>query len=102
MRADRVRTEDDPRLRLRAPFALIKVDNIRFTDNETNIEDAAGLDLIKVAILEDEGYLLRPRIAKSIGGIYGFFEALRDATEDTMLELDRKAHSGPEWRVCSN
>lgn len=101
VKADRIRTDDDPRLRSKTPFALITVDNIRLTDNETNLEDAARRNLRRVAVLKDEGYLLRPRIARSMGDFGGLFRALRCATEDTVLEVDQTGFSGAEWRVCT-
>ena len=100
VKADRIRTDDDPRLRSRAAFALITLDADLQTDDELNSEDVAGRGACSAAYGGGEGYLLRPPIAKSIKDFRGLFRALRDAIEDTMLEVDRKRRSGAKWRVC--
>jgi hypothetical protein len=82
VKADRIRTEDDRRLRSRAPFALITIDPNHMAD--------------------DEGYLLRPRIAELMGDFRSIFQALRDVTEDATLEIDRTDRSAAGWRVCAN
>jgi hypothetical protein len=102
VKADRIRTDDDPRLRSKAPFALITVDTNRMADDEANLADAAGQDANRLADGDDGGFLLRPRIAESIGDFRGIFQALRDVTEDAMLEIDRTDRSAAEWRVCAN
>jgi hypothetical protein len=102
VKADRIRTEDDRRLRSRAPFALITVDTNRMADDEANLADAAGQDANRMGDGADEGYLLRPRIAESMGDFRSIFQALRDVTEDATLEIDRTDRSAAEWRVCAN
>ena len=102
VKADRIRTEADPRLRSRRPFALITVDSFLLTEDERNLADAAGWDAGRLVDGVDEGYLLRQRIAESIEDFHGIFHALRDATEDTMLQIDRMDRSGAEWRICTD
>ena len=102
VKADRVRTDDDPRLRSRAAFALITLDSVLQTDDELSPADAAGRGGCSAAYGGDEGYLLRPEISNSIKDFRGLFQALRDATEDTMLEIDPKSRSDAEWRVCAD
>lgn len=102
VRAERIRAEDDPRLHSKAPFALITVDSFLLTEDERNLADAAGWDAGRLVDGVDEGYLLRQRIAESIEDFHGLFHALRDATEDTMLQIDRMDRSGAEWRICTD
>jgi hypothetical protein len=102
VKADRIRTDDDPRLRSRAAFALITLASVLPKDEELNLADPAGRIGCSTADANDEGYLLRPRIANSIDDFRGLFHALRRATEDTILEIDRKGRLGAEWRVCAN
>jgi hypothetical protein len=102
VKADRVRTDDDPRLRSRAAFALITPNSVLPASVESNVASATERDSGKAAERLDEGYLLRPQIAESIENFRGLFHALRDATEDTTLEIDRKGRLGAKWRVCAN
>ena len=102
VKAERIRTETDPRLRSRRPFALITLDSPPLTEHEMNRADAAGWDVGGRVDGVNEGYLLRPRIAESIEDFHGLFRALRDSTEDTMLQIDRMDRSGPEWCVCTD
>jgi hypothetical protein len=102
VKAERIRTDKDPRLRSRTAFALITLDSAPQTDDELNPADAAGRGGCSAAYGGDEGYLLRPQIANSIKGFRGLFHALRDSTEDTMLQIDRMDRSGPEWRICTD
>jgi hypothetical protein len=102
VKADRIRTEDDPRLRSKTPFALITLESVLQADDESNLAGAIERDVNRGADGIDEGYLLRPRIAKSIEDFHGLFQALRNAKEDTILEIDRKGRSGTEWRVSVN
>jgi hypothetical protein len=71
-------------------------------DDEANLADAAGQDANRMGDGADEGYLLRPRIAESMGDFRSIFQALRDVTEDATLEIDRTDRSAAEWRVCAN
>jgi len=102
VKADRIRTEADPRLRSRRPFALITVDALLLTEVEMNLADAVGWDVGGLVDGVNEGHLLRPRIAESIEDFHGIFHALRDETEDTMLQIDRMDRSGAEWRICTD
>lgn len=102
VKADRIRTEDDPRLRSKAAFALITPNSVLPASVESNVTSATDRDSGRAAERLDEGYLLRPQIAESIENFRGLFHALRDATEDTILEIDRKGRLGAEWRVCAN
>lgn len=102
VKADRIRTEDDPRLRSRTPFALITPNSVLPASVESNVASATERDSGKAAERLDEGYLLRPQIAESIESFRGLFHALRDATEDTILEIDRKGHLVAEWHVCAD
>jgi len=102
VKAERIRTDKDPRLRSRTAFALITLDSAPQTDDELIPADAAGRGGCSAAYGGDEGYLLRPQIANSIKDFRGLFHALRDATEDTMLEIDPKSRSDAEWRVCAD
>jgi hypothetical protein len=102
VKADRIRTEDDPRLRSRTPFALITPNSVLPASVESNVASATERDSGKAAERLDEGYLLRPQIAESIENFRGLFHALRDATEDTLLEIDPKSRSDAEWRVCAD
>ena len=102
VKADRVRTDDDPRLRSRAAFALITPNSVLPESVESNVASATERDSGRAAERLDEGYLLRPQIAESIENFRGLFHALRDATEDTILEIDRKGRLGAEWYVCAD
>ena len=102
VKGERIRDEDDPRLHSKAPFALITVDSFLLTDDEMNLADAAGWDARRLVDGVGQVDLLRPRIAESMDDIDGLFQALRDAAEDTMLEVDHMGHSGAEWRVCAD
>ena len=102
VKADRVRTDDDPRLRSRAAFALITPNSVLPASVESNVASATERDSGRAAERLDEGYLLRPQIAESIENFRGLFHALRDATEDTILEIDRKGRLGAEWYVCAD
>jgi len=102
VKADRIRTKDDLRLRPRTPFALITPNSVLPASVEPNVASATERDSGRAAERLDEGYLLRPQIAESIENFRGLFHALRDATEDTILEIDRKGRLGVQWRVCAN
>ena len=102
VKAERIRNENDPRLHSKAPFALITVDSLLLTDDEMNLADAAGWDVSRLVDGVGQIDLLRPRIAESMGDIDGIFQSLRDATEDTVLEVNQMGSSGPEWRVSTN
>jgi hypothetical protein len=102
VKAERIRTDKDPRLRSRTPFALIMPNSVLPASVESNVASATERDSSKAAERLDEGYLLRPKIAESIENFHGLFHALRDATEDTILEIDRKGRLGAEWHVCTN
>lgn len=77
VKADRIRTEADPRLRSRRPFALITVDSFLLRDDEMNLADAAGWDVGRLVDGVGQADLLRPPIAKSVGDISGFLHVLR-------------------------
>lgn len=102
VKAERIRTDKDPRLRSRAAFALITPKSVLPASVESNVASATERDSGKAAERLDEGYLLRPQIAESIENFHGLFHALRDATEDTILEIDPKSRSDAEWRVCAD
>jgi len=95
VKADRIRAEDDPRLRSKTPFALITPNSVLPASVESNVASATERDSGRDAERLDEGYLPRPQIAESIENFRGLFHALRDATEDTILEIDRKGRLGP-------
>jgi len=102
VKAERIRTDKDPRLRSRAAFALIMPSSVLPASVESNVASATERDSGKAAERLDEGYLLRPQIAESIENFRGLFHALRNATEDTLLEIDPKSRSDAEWRVCAD
>jgi len=102
VKAERIRTDKDPRLRSRTAFALITPNLVLPASVESNVASATERDSGKAAERLDEGFLLRPKIAESIENFRGLFHALRDATEDTMLEIDPKSRSDAEWRVCAD
>lgn len=102
IKAERIRTDKDPRLRSRSAFALITPNSVLPVRDESNVPGTTERDSGKAAERLDEGYLLRPQIAESIENFRGLFHALRDATEDTILEIDQKGRLGAEWHVCAN
>lgn len=102
VKAERIRSDKDPRLRSKAAFALITLASVLPKGEELNLADPAERNGCSTADSNDEGYLLRQQIAESIDNFRGLFHALREATEDTMLEIDQMVNSGTEWRVCSD
>jgi len=102
IKADRMRTDKDPRLRSRTAFALITLEAVLPAGDESNLSDSTKPSGGSVEDERDEAYLLRRRIAESMEDFRGIFHALRKVKEDTILEFYRTGLRWAGWRVFTN
>jgi hypothetical protein len=92
VKAETIESANDPRLSSTMPFALIALDRFVVTEEELYF-DRSDTDLMKVAecidgdVVDGVGVatIMRPRVAKNLGGIDAFFLALTGITKDVVL-----------------
>lgn len=92
VKAETIESPEDPRILSKAPFALIALDRF-VVANEELVFDRTDADLANVAetidgsVVEGVGVaaIMRPRVAKNLGGIDPFILALTDVKKDVVL-----------------
>jgi hypothetical protein len=98
VKAERIRSAADTRLRSKQSFAVIRVESFLLTDGEIEALERMSYEPERMVDGIGEAYVLRPRIASRLGGIDEFFAALRDVTEDVLLTPHLGSPS-PDWSI---
>ena len=87
--AERIFHGEDARLKSREPFAEITVDSFALNDDELDtLAEFTGSEQERLVDGVGEARILRPQVVQRLGGIDGFFDALRDATGDVLLKMN--------------